>query len=643
MHGLRMVRHGKPQDSHAAASESEHAAEAITVEPVRRPRVAHFDHDGSPRVLPGRGACAHGFFQLYESCADVTQAAFLSSPDGCRTPAFVCFSSVLAGRRGADTVRDVRSFAVKLFTAEGNFDLVGQSCPVLHFEDGVRFPDTFHARAADPIDAPFESLSLSGTLAAADLHMKSSLWTYVLGAPRASSSMLWLLSDDALPRSLRMMRGYGVHTYRLVNDKGEVHLARFSWRPLLGNHPLLSSEAALLAEEDPDFHRRDLWEAIANGDFPEWELRVHLIDEALARSCGVDVLDATHVVPDACCRVRTAGKLTLTRNPSSFYRCDYSACVSVDDDEQFDFHPSRTVPGIDFSDDPVLHTRLVTDLPPTPAGIDLGQREWHGEKQNKAPRRSKNEEPGHVPAGADPSTPPLRAAQLFWRTLTPHERRRITDTLAEELQHVPRELRARAMTWFDDITATGGDGVGDESPDEGDENTDDIEISASSIRSRRVAVLVADGARARHLDGVVTALRAQGAQVELVGRVLGRIVSDEGNVFAVAHNHHTASSIFYDAVFVPGGPDALAALRGYAPALRFLEEAFRHGKPIGLLGEAMDLVAATAVRECKQASSGVVTSRGGSPAEVRTFAAELIAAIRRHRFWDRIGIGTRNE
>lgn len=585
----------------------------------RRPRIAHLDGDGCAPVAASRGAAAHGFFQSYASCEDITQARFLSDP-AARTPAFVRFSSVLAGRRGADTVRDVRGFAVKLFTADGNFDLVGQSFPVLHLEPSssvpLAFPDRFFAGAPDLHELPFDQ-------APSFTPMRTSLWEYAAATPGTASALMWLMSDRALPRSLRMMEGFGVHTYRLVDERGVARLCRFHWRPLLGVHALDAEEAEELTEEDPDFHRRDLWDAIEDGDHPEWELRLQLIDEQRARAQGVDLLDASQELPASVASARAVGKLTLTRNPQSFYA----------ELEQIDFHPSRVVPGIDFTNDPMLQKRLVAGTDPVgltaaPAG-----------KLRRRPTSSLVTLEGAKPA---PTGDPCQAAARFVEGLKGCERRHLVDSLIAELRDLPRDVLVRSLDLIGRIDAAlaaavrGAAGVTGAAP-AGDEPIS----SGASIRSRRVAVLVADGVCAAHVDAVAAVLAAERAHVDIVAYGLGSVTSAEGTRVAIDHSHHTASSIFYDAVVVPGGAAAIEAMAKQAHAINFLEAAYRHGKPIGVLADAVDLLAATLLPDRARAGAaasselnhwqGIVSCAG----DVETFTRELVAAMGGHRFFDR--------
>ncbi|MBA3753890.1 MAG: catalase, partial [Nitrospira sp.] len=302
-----------------------------------REKITHFDHERIPeRVVHARGAGAHGVFQVYASQASYTKAKFLQDPS-VETPVFVRFSTVVGSRGSADLARDVRGFAVKFYTEEGIFDLVGNNIPVFFIQDGVKFPDLVHAIKPEPHNEMPQAASAHDTF-----------WDFISLMPESMHMILWVMSDRAIPRSFRMMEGFGVHTFRLIDDKNQSRFVKFHWKPLLGLHSVVWDEAQKISGLDPDFHRRDLWESIENGDFPEWELGVQIVEEKDEDAFAFDLLDPTKIIPEELVPVRRIGKLTLNRNPENFFA----------ETEQVAFHPGHVVSGIDFSNDPLLQGRL---------------------------------------------------------------------------------------------------------------------------------------------------------------------------------------------------------------------------------------------------------------------------------------------
>ncbi len=306
-----------------------------------REKMTHFDHERIPeRVVHARGAAAHGVFKVYEPLSKWTSAAFLNDAD-IETPVFVRFSTVAGSRGSSDLARDVRGFAVKFYTTEGNFDIVGNNMPVFFIQDAMKFPDFVHSVKPEPHNEIPQ---------AASAH--DNFWDFVSLSPESTHMLMWVMSDRGIPRSYRMMEGFGVHTFRFVNEKGEARFVKFHWKPLLGVHSVVWDEALRISGADPDFHRRDLWEAIENGDFPEWELGVQIIEEKDEFSFDFDILDPTKLIPEEIVPVQRVGKLTLNRNPDNFFA----------ETEQVAFLPSNIIPGIDFSNDPLLQGRLFSYL-----------------------------------------------------------------------------------------------------------------------------------------------------------------------------------------------------------------------------------------------------------------------------------------
>src|ERR1700678_3605509 len=301
-----------------------------------REKIFHFDHERIPeRVVHARGFGAHGFFETYDSLSDVTAADLFQRP-GERTPAFVRFSTVAGNRGSADLARDVRGFAVKLYTKQGNWDLVGNNIPVFFTQDAIKFPDLIHAAKQEP-DRDFPQAQTA----------HDNFWDFISLMPEATHMIMWIMSDRAIPRSFRFMEGFGVHTYRLINAEGKSTFVKFHWKPKLGMQSVVWNEALKINGADPDFHRRDLWNAIQSGNYPEWELGLQLFDDAFADSFEFDVLDATKLIPEEQVPIRKVGRLVLDRCVDNFFA----------ETEQVAFCTSNIVPGIDFSNDPLLQGR----------------------------------------------------------------------------------------------------------------------------------------------------------------------------------------------------------------------------------------------------------------------------------------------
>src|SRR4026209_2557548 len=308
---------------------------------ILREKITHFDHERIPeRVVHARGSAAHGYFQVYESMAQYTKANFLQDPSA-QTPVFVRFSTVVGSRGSTDLARDVRGFAVKFYTEEGNFDLVGNNMPVFFIQDAIKFPDLVHAVKPEPHNEMPQAASAHDTF-----------WDFISLMPESMHMIMWVMSDRAIPRSFRMMEGFGVHTFRFVNERGKARFVKFHWKPLLGVHSVVWDEAQKISGKDPDFHRRDLWEAIENGDFPEWEFGVQIVEEKDEHKFAFDLLDHTKIIPEEIVPVRRIGKLTLNRNPDNFFA----------ETEQVAFHVGNIVPGVDFTNDPLMQGRLFSYL-----------------------------------------------------------------------------------------------------------------------------------------------------------------------------------------------------------------------------------------------------------------------------------------
>ena len=664
---------------------------------VLREKITHFDHERIPeRIVHARGSAAHGVFRVYESMAPLTRASFLQDPSK-TTPVFVRFSTVAGSRGSSDLARDVRGFAVKFYTDEGVFDLVGNNIPVFFIQDAMKFPDLIHAVKPEPHNEMPQAASAHDTF-----------WDFISLMPESMHMIMWVMSDRAIPRSLRMMEGFGIHTFRLVNAKGKSRFVKFHWKPLLGMHSVVWDEAQKISGKDADFHRRDLWDAIDNGDFPEWELGIQVVEEKDEHKFDFDLLDPTKLIPEELVPVRRIGRMTLNRNPDNFFA----------ETEQVAFHPGHIVSGIDFTNDPLLQGRLFsyTDTQLSRLGgpnfhqipinqpvspVHNNQRDGH--MQQRVDKGRVAYEPntlgGGCPfqAGADLGgfvsfaeridSQKVRArsasffdhfsqAALFFNSQAPHEQQHIVNALRFELGKVEvPAIRERMLFMLSQVDRSLAEQVADElgiaipSKVDGplnrsvpaDANPRDFQpvraVKApgrspalsmastpnDSIRTRKVAALVADGFDAGALNAIRKALDAGGAQLKIVAPHLGSVRSAGGGTTAVDQSLRTAASVLFDAVYVAGGEAAAGVLAAHADALHFVDEAFRHCKAIAATGAGRHVLAASylglkgaidpdADGSSVSSVSGVVTGGDRQAAKV---AAAFVNAIAAHRHWER--------
>jgi catalase len=657
---------------------------------IFREKMTHFDHERIPeRVVHARGAGAHGHFQAYDdSMKEFTKAAFLTDPAR-KTPVFVRFSTVAGFRGSADTVRDARGFATKFYTEEGNFDLVGNNIPVFFIQDAIKFPDLVHAVKPEPHH------EMPQASAAHD-----NFWDFISLTPESMHMIMWVLSDRALPRSYRMMDGFGVHTFRFINADGNSTFVKFHWRPLLGTHALAWDEAQKIAGKDPDFNRRDLWDAIEAGNFPEYELGVQLVSEADEHKFDFDLLDPTKIIPEEEVPLRMVGKMTLTRNPENFFA----------ETEQIAFHPGHVLPGIDFSNDPLLQGRLFSYLDtqlirlggPNFAEIPINRplapvnnNQRDGFMRQTVNRGRVNYEPNSLARGCPMHDPDaMRAfmsygekmegrkvrvrsesfgdhfsqATLFWNSLSEPEKDHLVEAVQFELGKVDhmhiRERMIRLLANVDrGLAERGARGVGvkevstdlaylDESSSpkpNAKRGTGRTARSAAlsmantkfSAKTRKVAILAAEGVDGKQVAAIKAALKSAGLNVHLVAKILGPLsASGGGGPVEVDKSFLTTSSVTFDAVLVPGGAEGVRVLQQQGDARHFVQEAFKHCKPIAALADGVKLLEATELRGVRFSSDasvandkGVVTA--GAKAELQAFVDEFVRAIAKHRHWER--------
>jgi catalase len=630
---------------------------------ILREKITHFDHERIPeRIVHARGSGAHGFFECYQSMEKFTRASFLNAK-GKRTPVFVRFSTVAGERGSIDTPRDVRGFATKFYTDEGNFDIVGNNIPVFFIQDAMKFPDLVHAVKPEPHHAMPQAASAHDTF-----------WDFVSLMPESTHMLMWVMSDRALPRSFRTMQGFGVHTFRLVNARGESRFVKFHWNPTAGTHSLDWDESVKIGGADPDFQRRDLWEAIEAGVFPEYELGFQIFTEEQADRFSFDVLDATKIVPEELVPVTRVGRMVLDRNPDNFFA----------ETEQIAFGVQNVVPGIDFSNDPLLagriHSYFDTQL------IRLGGPNFHeipinaplsqahnnqrdGYHRQAIHRGRVSYEPNSLGGGCpfqagasgfhsfpEPiDAEKVRAkpekfadhysqATLFWNSQTPYEKAHIVRGFRFELTKVQvPAIRERTVSMLrnvsDELAGAVADGLGItlpkamprlvEPPRTEVEASPALSLTArpgdGSIRGRRIAILLTGGVEASSVAGTHAALMKAGAVVRLVAPRLGGVcTADGGEPIDPDATLEIAPSVLFDAVVIPDGDEAARRFSLLGQALEFIKDQYRHCKPILMLGSGRKVVE----------GAGVLVGRGDDWA-LTTELSAFVKAVGRHRNWER--------
>jgi catalase len=631
---------------------------------IMREKITHFDHERIPeRIVHARGSAAHGVFKPYEAHTDLTKAAFLLDPSK-ETPVYVRFSTVQGSRGSADTVRDVRGFAVKFYTEEGNFDLVGNNMPVFFIQDAIKFPDFVHAVKPEPHNEMPQGGSAHDTF-----------WDFVSLVPESAHMVLWTMSDRAIPKSLRTMEGFGIHTFRLVNAEGKGRFVKFHWRPTIGSASLLWDEAQKLAGKDSDFHRRDLWDAIDMGDYPEWELGVQIVEEEDEHKFDFDILDPTKIIPEELVPITMLGKMTLNRNPDNFFA----------ETEQVAFCPGHIVPGIDFSNDPLLQGRLFsyTDTQISRLGgpnfheipINRSLAPMHNNQRDAKHRMTVNRgqasyEPNSIDGGWPKETAPAAVgggfetypervdsvkirqrsesfadhysqATLFWNSMTQPEKDHIVGAYSFELSKVERKfIRERQLGILANIAseltervaenlglpAPKASATGQELGKSSLAESPALSLVAKakpSVKTRKVAILAAKGADTASIKAIKDALTAQGAHAKVIAPQLGSL----GDGVEVDATILAMPSIMFDGVVVAGGMSSAKLLSESGDARHFVLEAFKHLKAIGAVGDGEDVLAAA---HLPTGDEGVCV--GG---DARAVMKAFVTALSQHRVWAR--------
>ncbi|MEO7321971.1 MAG: catalase [Burkholderiales bacterium] len=641
---------------------------------ILREKITHFDHERIPeRIVHARGSAAHGYFQCYEPLTDLTRASIFAEAEK-RTPVFVRFSTVAGERGSTDTARDVRGFAVKFYTDEGNWDLVGNNIPVFFIQDAMKFPDLIHAVKPEPHHGMPQAASAHDTF-----------WDFISLMPESTHMLMWVMSDRAIPRSYRMMQGFGVHTFRFVNAQGESRFVKFHWTPLAGTHSLMWDEAVKISGADSDFHRRDLWEAIEAGVYPEYELAIQVFTEDDAERFSFDVLDATKIIPEELVPLQPVGKLVLNRNPDNFFA----------ETEQVAFCTAHVVPGIDFSNDPLLAGRIHSyvdtqisrlgganfhEIPINAPVAQAHNNQRDGMHRQAIPRGRVAYEPnslgGGCPfqAGAQGFTSfpePMEEhkvrgkpekfaehynqATLFWNSQTNVEKAHIIAAFRFELTKVQTvAIRKRMVAGLcnvaEELAQAVADGLGMELPQalpKAIENSPRPEVKASpalslfarpgqaGIMTRRVAILVANGISGQAAIALHQVLSEQGAVPRFVGMKLGRVISADGESIDVEISLETGPSVLYDALVLPDGQAGVQALSQSGQAMEFLKDQYRHCKPILVMGAStslLDKAGIPASLPSGEPDSGLLRFDGDDlDAALEAFAAAII----KHRHFER--------
>jgi catalase len=631
-----------------------------------REKIFHFDHERIPeRVVHARGYGAHGYFETYQPLTALTRADIFQRA-GEKTPVFVRFSTVAGNKGSADLARDVRGFAVKFYTKEGNWDLVGNNIPVFFIQDAIKFPDLVHSVKQEP-DRDFPQ--------AQSAH--DNFWDFVSLMPEAMHMIMWIMSDRAIPRSFRFMEGFGVHTFRFVNAEGQSTFVKFHWKPKLGLQSVVWNEAVKINGADPDFHRRDLWNAIQSGDFPEWELGLQTFDQAFADSFDFDILDATKLIPEDVLPVTPVGRLVLDRMPENFFA----------ETEQVAFMTQNVVPGIDFSNDPLLQGRNFsyldtqikrlggpnfTHLPINAPKCPFHHFQQDGHMAFHNPKGRANYEPnswgteiggpreapmqGFQTLAQEPEGPKVRLraesfadhysqARQFYRSQTAVEQKHIGAALVFELSNCETPaIRERVVSHLlnidTDLAQTVATGLGltvlpKAAPPAAQPKMDLKPSDALSIlkngpkqfKGRKLGILITDGVDVALLKAVETAATEAGATFERIAPTVGGVLASDGTRLPAHRKIDGGPSVLFDAVAILASEAGVAALLKLPPARDFVADAYAHYKFCGFTQTAMPLFAKAGLP--KELDKGFV--KLAQPGDANAFI-EACAAL---RFWDR--------
>ena len=631
---------------------------------ILREKITHFDHERIPeRIVHARGVGAHGYFQAYAGNEKFTKAGFLTNPD-IQTPIFVRISTVQGPRGSADTVRDIRGFAIKFYTQEGNYDLVGNNAPVFFIQDGIKFPDFVHAVKPEPHNEMPTGASAHDTF-----------WDFVSLVPETAHAVMWAMSDRAIPRNLRSIQGFGVHTFRLINAEGKGIFVKFHWTPKQGLTQLVWDEAQKLGGKDPDFHRRDLYEAIEKGFYPEWELGIQIVEEADEMKFDFDLLDPTKIIPEELVPVTPIGKFVLNRNVDNYFS----------EIEQVAFCPAHIVPGIDFSNDPLLQARLFSytdtqlsrlggpnfhQLPINKPVCPFHNNQRDGMHQMSIPRGQASYQPNSIDQNWPTETAPaahdggfesyqeridgkkIRArsdsfsdhfsqARLYYQSLAPHEQKHVVDAYTFELSKVQRlHIREREvqeiLSHIDlDLAQQVGKNLGIEvTASKQAMRTSSVTKSAklsfeafvpTDIKARKIAVLVHDKVNQASIDAIQKWAKAEHAVAHILTPTPAPVINHQHGKVASNGMQKAEPSIAYDAVIVVDG-DNDAEVKQDGVTKHYILEAYKHLKPIVFLGTKKNLLEALQLVQ----DDGTLTSD-----HFEQLQDQFKDLIRHHRIWAR--------
>ena len=647
-----------------------------------REKITSFDHERIPeRIVHARGSGAHGYFELYKNIEHYSKAGIFTDTAR-KTPVFVRFSTVAGSKGSADLARDVRGFAVKFYTDEGTWDLVGNNMPIFFIQDAMKFPDLVHSVKPEPNKEIPQAASAHDTF-----------YDFISHTTETLHNQIWVMSDRAIPRSFRMMEGFGIHTFRLINDKGVSHFVKFHWKPKLGIHSVTWDEAVKINGADSDFHRRDLWDAIEAGHFPEWELGIQVIAQEDEFKFDFDLLDPTKLIPEEMVPVQTIGKMTLNKNPENFFAKT----------EQVAFLPGHIIPGIDFTNDPLLQGRLFSyrdtqlsrlggpnfnQIPINRPVVPTHNNQRDGMMQTEIVKGQTAYFPNSLSSGcphlakiaeggfhsyeeridakkirnrSESFNDHFSQPALFYRSLAEWEKQHVADAYTFELGKCNHDHIKERMLWLiaqidEDLAHQIAKGIGLAIPKEIQQPINQaigadadiekqqppkkkiyLEKSAAlsqantkfeTVQSRQIAVLIANGFSYKNFKKMKDALEKEGAVIKLIAPHGGLVVCDENRNHKVHASIMTTESVLYDALYLPGGKKAVETLKKEAKTIKFINETFKHCKAIAADAEGEELIDNSFIKEYKNDET-LFLNKAPNP---------FIKAIAQHRNWNRMEI-----
>ena len=644
-----------------------------------REKIHNFDHERIPeRIVHARGSGAHGYFELYESIEEYSKAGIFTDTSR-KTPVFVRFSTVAGSKGSTDLARDVRGFAVKFYTDEGTWDLVGNNMPIFFIQDAMKFPDLIHSVKPEPHQEIPQAASAHDTF-----------YDFISLTPETLHNHIWVMSDRAIPRSFRMMEGFGIHTFRLINKEGKAHFVKFHWKPKLGVHSVTWDEAVKISGADSDFHRRDLWNAIEAGHFPEWELGLQIVPEEDEHKYDFDLLDPTKLIPEEMVPVKIIGRMVLNRNPENFFA----------ETEQVAFMPGSIVPGIDFTNDPLLQGRLFSyrdtqlsrlgshnfhQIPINRPVAEAQNNQRDGHMQTEIPKGRTAYFPNSIGGGcpylstvaeggfesyqeridakkirtrSESFNDHFSQPALFYRSLSDWEKEHIINAYSFELGKCEiKPIKERMLYLIAQIDenlankvakniglkvpssvqepinqAIGADAnVEEQQPGEKkiylekSPKLSQANTHFNTIETRQIAILVANGFHMPDVMKMTDALEKKGAVIKLVAPHGGTIICDDNMEHKVDAAIMTTESVLFDAVFIPGGKKSIDALVSQSKFIKFVNEAYKHCKSIAVANEGKELLNKSEIQDFDNDEALFIN----------VTPEDFIAAIAKHRNWNR--------